>query len=142
MQFWCKIYSFHREMLHSGYLNRGRRMLWREDKEEKSGGKALVDLGSHMIDLVRFVLGDIEEINASSETVVRKGRSFEGRMVEVQVDDWALPSSKISSDIKGSIEASRVVVGNEGARLSIYGDKGSLHLDLGNLLNALSDFSL
>jgi predicted dehydrogenase len=126
-----KIYAFRGEFFHSSYLDPAKKMTWRLEKE-KSGGGALVDLGIHLIDLLRFLIGEIESVSAFTNTVVKKRQTFEKKLEDVEVDDWVLLSMKIDSDVKGTIEASRVAVGNEGTRLSIYGDRGSLHLDFKN----------
>jgi len=49
-------YAFRGELLHSSYLTAEKTMTWRLEKD-KSGGGALADLGIHLIDLVRFLLG-------------------------------------------------------------------------------------
>jgi predicted dehydrogenase len=125
------IYAFRGEFFHSSYLNPDKKISWRLEKQ-KSGGGALVDLGIHMIDLVRFLIGEIDSVSAFAETVVKKRQSIEGRVENIEVDDWALLTINLCSGARGTIEASRVAVGNEGTRLTVYGDKGSLRIDLNN----------
>lgn len=125
------IYAFRGEFFHSSYLNPAKRMTWRLEKE-KSGGGALIDLGIHLIDLLRFLVGEIELVSAFTSTVVKKRQTSENMLEDVKVEDWALLLVKMQSGVEGTLEASRVAVGKEGTRLSIYGDKGSLHLDFNN----------
>ncbi len=126
-----RIYAFRGEFFHSSYLNPDKKMSWRQDKN-KSGGGALMDLGVHLIDLVRFLIGEIEAVSASIETIVKKRHSVDGKLEDVSVDDWALLSMNLQSGTKGTLEASRVAAGNEGTRLTIYGEHGSLRIDLSN----------
>jgi predicted dehydrogenase len=51
-----EILSFHFEYLHSGYQDATRPLPWRM-RRETSGGSARVDLGSHAIDLTRYLQG-------------------------------------------------------------------------------------
>jgi len=48
----------------------------------------------------------------------------------VDVDDWASLNLQVEGSIRGTIEASRLAVGNDANRMWIYGDKGSLFIDL------------
>ena len=52
-----EIYTFHAVYYHTGYQDPRKPLSWRM-KQELSGGGALVDLGSHIIDLVRHLLGE------------------------------------------------------------------------------------
>ncbi len=54
-----EIYGFHSEYLHGGYQDASRPLTWRM-RFESSGGGAIVDLGSHVIDLIRWLLGEID----------------------------------------------------------------------------------
>ncbi|MGC8612265.1 MAG: Gfo/Idh/MocA family protein [Athalassotoga sp.] len=122
-----KVYAFRGEFFHSSYLDRSKPMSWRLEKS-KSGGGALVDLGSHIIDLTLFLLGDVEEIHSSFRTIVEKRKSgSEERTVDV--DDWALLYVKLKSGSAGTLEASRLAAGKEGMRFEIYASKGSIFID-------------
>jgi predicted dehydrogenase len=124
-----KPYAFRGEILHSGYLTRNKTMSWRLQKS-KSGGGALVDLGVHQIDLVRFLLGEVESVSCATKTVVEERRSSSGELQRVDVDDWASLTMQLNDGAVGTIECSRLAVGNDANRLWIYGDKGSLFIDL------------
>lgn len=130
-----KAHSFRGEIYHSGYLNPNRKITWREEKE-KSGGGALIDLGIHMIDLVHFLLGKTESVSAFTDTVVKERLGDDNKKHTVDVDDTALLMLKLQSGAKGTIEASRVAVGNERTLLTIFLEGGSLVIDFNNPLNA------
>jgi predicted dehydrogenase len=116
------------EYYHSRYLNPEVPISWRL-KKESSGGGALVDLGSHMIDLSRFLIGEIESLSAWTKTFVKKRKIAQHGLKKVDVDDWAMLMLDFVSGAKGTLEASRVSPGNEGFRFSIFGDLGAIHID-------------
>ncbi|BAL81576.1 Gfo/Idh/MocA family protein [Caldisericum exile] len=124
--------SFHFEMLHSGYLNPLRPISWRLEKDKSSGG-VIVDLGIHLIDLVRFIIGEIVRASALAGTTVKRRKlenSFE--LKEVDVDDWGYIMVETENDAKGVIEVSRVAVGNDKTDFVIYCSEGSIKVNLEN----------
>lgn len=116
------------EYYHSRYLNPEVPISWRLEKES-SGGGALVDLGSHMIDLSRLLLGEVESLSAWTKTFVEKRKTAAGNLKKVDVDDWAMLMLDFASGAKGTLEASRVSPGNEGFRFHIFGDQGAIQID-------------
>lgn len=123
-----KTTSFRVEYYHSSYLNPAKPYAWRMSKSV-SGGGALADLGSHAIDLVRMVLGEVESVLTDMRTVVGERRDAKGEIVEVDVEDWAMSRLVMQNGAVGSVEASRVAVGKEGFRFEVYGEKGSFLIE-------------
>lgn len=123
-----QVTSFRVEYYHSSYLNPGKPYAWRMSKDV-SGGGALADLGSHAIDLVRLVLGEVDSILTDMRTVVKDRKDAEGKACTVDVEDWAMSRLTMKSGAVGSVEASRVAVGKEGFRFEVYGEKGSFRVD-------------
>lgn len=123
-----KITSFRAEYYHSSYLNPEKPYAWRMSKEA-SGGGALADLGSHATDLVRLVLGDVDSVLTDLRTVVKERKNAKGESVQVDVEDWVMSRLLMQSGAVGSVEASRVAVGNEGFRFEVYGEKGSFIIE-------------
>lgn len=123
-----QVTSFRVEYYHSSYLNPGKPYAWRMSKDV-SGGGALADLGSHAIDLVRLVLGEVDSILTDMRTVVKDRKDAEGKACTVDVEDWAISRLTMKSGAVGSVEASRVAVGKEGFRFEVYGEKGSFRVD-------------
>jgi predicted dehydrogenase len=66
-------------------------------KKEVSGGGVLIDLGSHLIDLLHWFFGDIVSLSGS----VRSQGSFD-------IEDTALASIDFENGLKCSFEASRI----------------------------------
>ncbi|BES64725.1 Gfo/Idh/MocA family oxidoreductase [Gottschalkiaceae bacterium SANA] len=123
-----KITSFRVEYYHSSYLNPEKAYAWRMSKEA-SGGGALADLGSHATDLVRFVLGEVDSVLTDIRTVVKERKDSKGESFQVDVEDWVMSRLVMQSGAVGSVEASRVAVGNEGFRFEVYGEKGSFIIE-------------
>ena len=127
-----EIYSFEFEYLHSGYQDSTRPLTWRMRKE-MSGGGALVDLGAHIIDLARYLLGEFAEVAALTKTWVaerplHKGSEEKGA---VTVDDAAWVTARLASGALGTLVVSRFATGAaDDLRFRIEGSKGALRFDL------------
>ena len=127
-----RIYTYRAEYLHTGYQNPERPLSWRLRKEEGGSG-ALADLGSHAIDLVRYLLGEFETVQGHLETFVTKRPIAHGASVKgpVTVDDVAWFRATMVGGAVGTVEASRFATGTvDHLRFWVYGEKGALHFDL------------
>lgn len=126
-----RVYQFRVCYLHSSYIDPNRPMSWRLDKS-KGGGGAAVDLGSHVVDLARHLLGEFTEVFASAETFV-KNRPVEAgsnKRVPVEVDDVMWMQARLESGAVGTIEASRLSTGaNDEIRFEAHGDKGAIRFN-------------
>jgi len=135
--------SFRVAYLHSGYIDPNRPMSWRLDKKQGGGG-ALYDLGSHAIDLIRYLLGDCTKVFASLHTFIKKRpvkSNGETMYAKVEVDDLAILQmnmQKATHDFVlaqngavGTMEASRIATGSTDELLiDIHGTQGALHFNL------------
>ena len=118
--------------LHAGYTDGQRPMSWRLDSG-KSGGGALFDLGSHAIDLVQHLVGDVVRVSASLPTFVhdRPAAAGSDSRVPVHVDDHAVMLMEPDTGAVGTVEASRVATGTtDDLTLEIHGTSGALKFDL------------
>jgi predicted dehydrogenase len=96
---------------------------WRFEKEAAGSG-ALGDLGAHVIDLARYLVGEIAAVAAVTATF-KPGR---------EVDDAFEASVRFVDGAVGTIEASRFAPGRKNAlSWEINGSKGSLAFDLERL---------
>jgi predicted dehydrogenase len=94
--------------------------VWRFDAAQAGGG-ALGDLASHVIDMSRYLVGEIEGVSAEVATFV-PGRS---------VDDAAVAAVSFASGAIGTIEATRFATGELNRfTWEINATKGSLAFDL------------
>ena len=135
--------SFRVAYLHSGYVDPNRPMSWRLDKKQGGGG-ALYDLGSHAIDLIRYLLSDCTKVFASLHTFVKKRpvkSNHETMYAKVEVDDLAILQmnmQKTTDDFVlpqngavGAMEASRIATGSTDELLiDVHGTQGALHFNL------------
>jgi predicted dehydrogenase len=122
------VYVVRGKFLHSGYENPARPMSWRLDFE-KSGGGALFDLGSHVLDLIYYLLGGFGRVKAVLNTHIkeRNEKKDPSTKHKVTVDDVAYVNFELTNGAGGYMEASRLSTGtNDELILEIHGDKGAL----------------
>lgn len=102
--------------------------LWRFNKDITGTG-TLGDLGSHMIDLARFLFGEFKELSAQLHTLVPERRDpVTGNMAKIEVDDFVSFQARMSGDAVGIFQSSRNAIGSDNQHeAAIYGDAGTLH---------------
>jgi predicted dehydrogenase len=126
-----RVFGFRACYLHAGYTDPERPMSWRLDAAE--GGGALVDMGSHVLDLLRYLLGEFAAVSATTETFIRE-RPVPGnreRKAAVAVDDVAVLTLRMANGALGTLEASRLATGtNDELRIEIHGQMGALRFNL------------
>ena len=126
-----RVYQYRVCYLHSSYIDPNRPVTWRMDKA-KGGGGASADLGSHVIDLVRYLLGDFESVFATMETFIkeRPAKAGSSERTPVDVDDIFWMQSRMASGAFGTIEASRLSTGAcDEIRLEIHGEHGAIRFN-------------
>lgn len=114
--------------------------VWRLD-QEVAGSGALGDLGAHIIDLARFLVGEIRAVSAATRTFVPERPTPDGRgRARVGVDDAFAAVVEFQNGALGTLEASRFCPGRKNYEvLEINGSKGSLRFNL-ERLNELEVF--
>jgi predicted dehydrogenase len=116
-------------------------LVWRLRKE-KTGTGAIGDLASHMIDLARFLVGEIVEVAAAVQTFIKERPLPENakKRGKVTVDDAAASVVRFANGALGTIEVSRMAPGRKNQnRFEVNGSEGSLAFDL-ERLNELEVF--
>jgi len=110
-------------------------LVWRLDKA-KAGSGALGDIGAHVIDLARFLVGEIVEVSGDLRTFIPE-RPLPGqprKKGRVTVDDAATALVRFESGAMGTIEATRLAPGRKNHnRFEINGSLGSVAFDLERL---------
>jgi predicted dehydrogenase len=112
-------------------MDPNRPMSWRLTKAT-SGGGSLNDLGIHMIDMVRHLLGDVDWVRCITKTFISQRPLSAGstKMATVDVDDWALCIMGLRNHAEGSIEVTRMSGGmGDACRIEIFGSQGNIELD-------------
>jgi predicted dehydrogenase len=127
-----QIYTFRTDYLHTGYQDPNRPMGWKL-RCEQAGGGALVDLGVHLIDLTRFLLGEFETIRAATQTFITERLVSRGAAEKepVTVDDAAWVQARLCNGVMGTLEVSRFATGMvDDLRFEIHGERGALRFNL------------
>ena len=124
---------------HGSYLDPARPTSWRL-RAASAGGGAMLDLGVHLIDGLRFLLGEVRLVAASARTVVGSRPGADGADETVDVDDWSWGELEVGNGAHVTVEASRIFLGAEGVPFELYGTAGSLVGDLGTGRVALQRF--
>jgi predicted dehydrogenase len=82
---------------------------WRFDRAV--GGSTIADLGSHLIDLALWMVGEVAEVCAQSETFVRERSNPLGAgSLAVTVDDASSALMRFDSGARGVLEMARTAV--------------------------------
>ncbi|WP_160012286.1 Gfo/Idh/MocA family protein [Rhizobium sp. 18055] len=94
------------------------------------GGGAAGDLGSHHIDVARFLVGEIEEISAFTRT---SSKDPEGKLKHI-TDDSFVAVATLANGAVATFDASRIVGGHAlTGRIEVDGTKGSISFDMERL---------
>ena len=127
-------------------------LIWRLDKNVAGSG-SLGDLGAHVVDIARFLVGDFDKVMGMSKTfikerpIVEKMIGLSGKAQEnaakgqVTVDDATLFLAKFKNGALGSIEATRFANGHKNdMSFEINGSKGSIKFEV-ERINELQFFN-
>jgi predicted dehydrogenase len=108
----------------------GTPMIWRL-KKDQAGSGALGDLGAHIIDLARYLVGEIGSVSAMKKTFIKQRPDGQGGMGTVDVDDAFASVVEFENGALGTLEATRFAGGRKnGQRLEINAEKGSIVFNL------------
>jgi predicted dehydrogenase len=129
-----RIYHFRARYLQDWLADPTRPTSWRL-RRSQAGSGALGDLGSHVIDLARFLVGEPAEISAATRTFVDVRPLADGSGTDtVDVDDTFAAVVSYASGALGTLEASRMSHGRRNyLALEINGEHGSLEFNLERL---------
>jgi predicted dehydrogenase len=135
-----EIYHFRATYLQEWIMDPNFGMVWRLDKN-RAGSGALGDLGAHIIDLARFLVGEPRRVSAITRTFIKQRPLANGAgMGDVTVDDAFVSLFDFENGAMGTLEASRFCAGRKNHQvLEINGSKGSLVFNL-ERLNELDVF--
>ena len=105
-------------------------MMWRLEKASAGSG-ALGDLGAHIIDLARYLVGEPANVSALAETFIRERPAPGGGMGTVDVDDAFAAAIAFENGAIGTLEATRFAAGRKNYNsFEINAEKGSLRFNL------------
>lgn len=147
-----KIFHFRGLYLQDFIIDPDFPLVWRLDKNVAGSGSH-GDLGAHVIDLARYLVGEFDKVIGMSKTfikerpLVEKMTGLSGKAQsdapkgEVTVDDATLFLTEFENGALGSFEATRFAAGHKNAlSFEINGSKGSIKFEL-ERINELQYFS-
>jgi predicted dehydrogenase len=127
------IYQFRARYLQDWLSNPSAPHTWRL-AGESAGSGALGDLGSHAVDLARFLIGEPAALSARLRTFTTQRPTRDGGTAQVTVDDAFAATVEFESGVMGTLEASRVANGRKNHfAWEINGSRGSIAFDLQRL---------
>lgn len=128
-------------------------LVWRLQKEVAGSG-SLGDLGAHLIDIARYLVGEFDEVMGVNETFVKQRpmvsemTGLSGKAAKdaprapVDVDDATLILCRFKNGALGIIEATRFATGHKnGMWFEINGSKGSIRFEF-ERMNELKYYSV
>jgi len=122
------VIGFRGAYLHSGSVDAKKPMGWKQLKSE--GGGVLQDLGSHIFELLDYLIGPISEVMTETRILYPERPNGKGEIVPVEADDQMLMMAKLANGAVGVLEASKIATGTEDElRFEIHGDKGALRFN-------------
>jgi predicted dehydrogenase len=127
-----RIFSFHGRYFRASYIDPARPMAWRLRKAQAGGG-IVIDSGAHLIDLTTFLVGDVAEVRAVTDTPHKRRPKAKGssEMEDVDVEDMAFVQLRTPDGALGTWEMSRVATGaTNDIWFEVRGDKGALRFAL------------
>lgn len=126
-----EIFHFRASYLQEWVMDPNFPRVWRLDKSEAGSG-ALGDLGAHIIDLGRFLIGEPKSVMALTKTFIKERPTPDGSgKAPVDVDDAFEAVFEFQNGAIGTLEASRFAAGRKNHEvLEINGSKGSIAFNL------------
>jgi len=114
-------------------------LVWRLQRKVAGSG-SLGDLGAHIVDMARFLVGEIRSVSGTMETFIKQrpleeasvtskltDRKASARKGRVTVDDAVIWCARFANGALGTFEATRFAGGHKnGHRWEINGSKGSI----------------
>src|ERR1700694_5777963 len=107
-------------------------LVWRL-QSDRAGSGALGDIGSHIVDLARYLVGEFREVCAITETFIKERpvRTGSRKRARVTVDDAVTMIGRFRKGALARLEATRFAPGRKNSiTLEINGSAGSLFFDL------------
>jgi predicted dehydrogenase len=125
-----RVYHFHARYAQDWIADENFPLVWRL-QSKVAGSGALGDIGTHIIDLARFLVGEIAGVSAVRETFVTRRLTKNRRFARVDVDDAVGVVGKFQHGAILNLEATRFAHGRKNQlTFEINGSRGSLAFDL------------
>jgi len=120
------IQGFRAHYFHDYALDPAFQVSWRL-RHETSGGGSIADIGSHVFDVARYLVGEVDEVLANCRTVVPERPDASGALVAVDVDDVADALLRFENGAAGVVQTSWLAGGYKtDLAFEVHGETGSL----------------
>lgn len=129
-----KIIHFNFRYYGSEFLDPKRPISWQSTKE-LSGGGVLYALGTHSIDLIRYLVGDVKNVFAQKTTHYKERPLKEdpSKTAQVGIEDIVNAQLTCKNGAVGTLLLSQVAAGaGTDFTFEIYGEKGAVKFDHAN----------
>jgi len=124
------VLSFSGRFLHSSAADPERRAGWKQNREICGGG-VLFDLGSHTIDLIRWICGEFRSVSGLSQIAYPTRLGMNGEEWQTNADEAFYMTATLECGACGTIAVGKIMAGtNDDHSFEIYGTKGSVAFDL------------
>jgi predicted dehydrogenase len=126
-----EVLSLRGAYLHSGSVDPAAPMKWKLNAE-LSGGGVLLDLGSHVLDLLQHLVGPLT-VSSCVTHIAFPERTLpgEGRTAPVKAEDAVVMIVRAANGALGQVEASKIATGAmDELSIEINGTKGALRFNL------------
>jgi len=122
---------FRAAYLHSGSVDPNRAVNWKSTA--RAGGGVIRDLGSHVIDMLWWLIGPFESLSCTSRVWASERPDFEtpGKMVAVDAEEAAVIVLRSTDGAFGSVDVSKIATGTEDElRFEVHGRHGAMRFNL------------
>lgn len=122
---------FRSAYLHGGSIDPDKAVNWKSTSA--AGGGVIRDLGSHALDLITHLIGDLSAVNCASRiwSAERPSLDRPGERMAIDVEDAAVMLLRGDGGVIGSLEASKIATGAEDElRFEIHGRHGAIRFNL------------
>ncbi len=125
-----KILSFSFHYRHDSDIDPTRTVGWKQDAEICGAG-TLFDLGSHALDLCRYLCGDFASIQGKSQIAFDTHKNADGSLWQTNADEAFYMTATLRCGATGQVSVSKLSHGAEdGLEFSVWGTGGAIRFTL------------
>lgn len=122
--------SFSGKFFHSSAAEPQKKAGWKQDRDICGGG-VLFDLGSHTIDLIRWLCGEFESVSGLSQIVYETRTGSDGKPWKTNAEEAFYLTARLKNGACGTVSVGKIMPGtNDDHSFEIYGTGGALRFNL------------
>lgn len=126
-----EVLSFSGKFYHSSAADPDKKAGWKQNRDVCGGG-VLFDLGSHTIDLIRWICGqEFKSVSGLSQIAYPTRLGMNGEEWKTNADEAFYMTATLANGACGTIAVGKIMAGtNDDHSFEIFGSKGSVAFDL------------